>query len=105
VSLWPALKRLRRDAAAGILPVLSTPDWRLSADRPRLRGNFVSPETFVCPETFETFVLKLFCPEMCESSELSELSRLSEAASHGRCYASSFWNVSDAEERSGKVVK
>jgi hypothetical protein len=47
----------------------------------------------------------VLCVEMCEVSELSELSPLSEAASHRRGYVSSFWNFSDAGERSGKVIK
>ena len=42
---------------------------------------------------------------MCEESEVSELSPLSEAASHRRGYVSSFSNFSDAGERLGKVVK
>ena len=44
--------------------------------------------------------------ETCEQSEVSELSPgVSKAASHRRGYVSSFWNFSDAGERSGKVTK
>jgi hypothetical protein len=44
--------------------------------------------------------------EMCEVSEVSELSPgVSKGASHRRGYVSSFWNFSDAGEQSGKVTK
>ena len=43
--------------------------------------------------------------EMCEVSEVSELSPWIGVPSHRRGYVSSFSHFSDAAERSGKVIK
>jgi len=66
--------------------------------RHRFRNNVtggLSPEV-VGVEEFTGVAGVVLPVEMCEESELSELSPLSDAASHRRGYVSSFSNFSDA---------
>src|ERR1700678_2412381 len=108
--------RADRDTSPFTLVVLSQPE-RL---RHRFRNNVMgglSPRSSQVPqqcygwsvpqvvgvEEFTGVAGVVLPAEMCEESELSELSPLSEAALHRRGYVSSFSNFSEAGGRSGKV--
>ena len=72
--------------------------WLCSGRSPSICGYFA-------PHLVSRIAGVVLPVEMCEESEVSELSPWIGVASHRRGYVSSFSNFSDAAERSGKVIK